>query len=83
MCRSKSDMSFAASIDNGRIEYGLRSPAALFAQKGNLARPGFLRMLRDLIKFNAAAERLATDRRSRLASSWTSCGWANGSATTT
>jgi predicted NAD/FAD-binding protein len=24
-------------------------------------RPGFLRMLRDLIKFNAAAERLATD----------------------
>jgi predicted NAD/FAD-binding protein len=33
----KSDMSFAASIDNGRIEYGLRSPAALFAQKGNLA----------------------------------------------
>jgi predicted NAD/FAD-binding protein len=57
----KSDMSFAASIDNGRIEYGLRSPAALFAQKGNLLRPGFLRMLRDLIKFNGAAERLATD----------------------
>jgi predicted NAD/FAD-binding protein len=57
----KSDMSFAASIDNGRIEYGLRSPAALFAQKGNLLRPGFLRMLRDLVKFNGAAERLATD----------------------
>jgi predicted NAD/FAD-binding protein len=37
----KSDMSFAASIDNGRIEYGLRSPAALFAQKGNLAAPRF------------------------------------------
>jgi hypothetical protein len=58
---AKSDMSFAASIDNGRIEYGLRSPAALFAQKGNLLRPGFLRMLRDLVKFNTAAERLATD----------------------
>jgi Predicted NAD/FAD-binding protein len=58
---AKSDMSFAASIDNGRIEYGLRSPAALFAQKRNLGRPGFLRMLRDLVKFNGAAERLATD----------------------
>jgi len=58
---AKSDMSFAASVDNGRIEYGLRSPAALFAQKRNLARPGFLRMLRDLVKFNGAAERLATD----------------------
>ena len=58
---AKSDMSFAASIDEGRIEYGLRSAAALFAQKRNLARPGFLRMLSDLIRFNAAAERLATD----------------------
>lgn len=56
-----SDMSFAASIDGGRIEYGLRNAAALFAQKSNLARPGFLRMLRDLLKFNAAAERLADD----------------------
>jgi len=56
-----SDMSFAASIDNGRIEYGLRSLSALFAQKRNLANPGFLRMIRDLIKFNSVAERLATD----------------------
>jgi predicted NAD/FAD-binding protein len=58
---AKSDMSFAASIDSGRIEYGLRSAAALFAQKSNLMRPGFLRMIRDLVKFNTAAERLATD----------------------
>jgi predicted NAD/FAD-binding protein len=57
----KSDMSFAASIGGGQIEYGLRSLGALFAQKGNLARPGFLRMVRDLMRFNAAAEVMARD----------------------
>ena len=58
---AKSDMSFAASIDGGRIEYGLRSLSALFAQKSNLVRPGFLSLVRDLVRFNAAAETLATD----------------------
>lgn len=58
---AKSDMSFAASIGNGRIEYGLRSLQALFAQKRNLANPGFLRMVRDLMTFNARAEQVATD----------------------
>jgi predicted NAD/FAD-binding protein len=58
---ARSDMSFAASIDGGRIEYGLKSLSALFAQKANLARPGFLRMVRDLVRFNSAAEGLATD----------------------
>lgn len=58
---AKSDMSFAASIDGGRIEYGLRSLSALFAQKRNLANPRFLRMVRDLLKFNAVAENLASD----------------------
>lgn len=56
-----SDMSFAASIDNGRIEYGLRNLKAVFAQPGNLVRPGFIRMLRDLFRFNAEADRLATE----------------------
>lgn len=58
---AKSDMSFAASIGNGRIEYGLRSLQALFAQKRNLANPGFLRMVRDLMTFNARAESVAND----------------------
>ncbi|MBF9057639.1 FAD-dependent oxidoreductase [Rhodobacterales bacterium HKCCSP123] len=58
---AKSDMSFAASIGGGRIEYGLRSLQALFAQKRNLANPGFLRMVRDLMTFNARAEQVATD----------------------
>lgn len=56
-----SDMSFAASIDGGRIEYGLRNVRAVFAQPANLIRPGFLRMIRDLMRFNAGAERVATD----------------------
>jgi len=58
---TKSDMSFAASIGGGQIEYGLRSLGALFAQKRNLASPGFLRMVRDLLRFNAQAEQVATD----------------------
>ncbi|GAB5449433.1 NAD(P)/FAD-dependent oxidoreductase [Gymnodinialimonas sp.] len=56
-----SDMSFAASIGGGQIEYGLRNLRALFAQPANLARPGFLRMVRDLMRFNAKAETVATD----------------------
>src|SRR6056297_2515392 len=40
----KSDMSFGASIDGGRVEYGLRSLGALVAQPRNFVRPGFYRM---------------------------------------
>ena len=56
----KSDMSFGATIDNGRVEYGLRSLAALVAQKRNLSRPGFYRMVRDIMRFNARAEASAS-----------------------
>lgn len=58
----KSDMSFGASLDGGRLEYALRSLPALFAQKRNLLRPGFLAMLRDILRFNAEAEALAESR---------------------
>lgn len=55
-----SDMSFGASIDGGRFEYGLRSLGALFAQKRNLANPRFMGMLRDVLRFNGrAAETVA------------------------
>nr|WP_323786364.1 FAD-dependent oxidoreductase [Thalassovita sp.] len=57
----KSDMSFGATIDNGRIEYGLRDLIALTAQKRNLARPGFARMVRDILRFNKHAEAMAQD----------------------
>ncbi len=57
----KSDMSFGASIDQGRIEYGLRSLDALFAQRRNIAHPGFLRMVADIFRFNARAVAAAQD----------------------
>lgn len=57
----KSDMSFGASINGGEIEYGLRDLRALTAQKRNLLRPQFARMVRDILRFNDRAEALATD----------------------
>lgn len=55
----KSDMSFGASIDGGRIEYALATLDTVFAQRRNLIRPKFLRMLRDLLYFNNNAESYA------------------------
>ena len=52
----KSDMAFSASIDDGRIEYGLHATSALFGQVQNLLRPGFWRMLADIPRFNSAAQ---------------------------
>ncbi len=57
----KSNMSFGASIAGGRLEYGLASLNALFAQKRNLANPGFLRMVRDILRFNARALELSRE----------------------
>jgi len=59
--RAQSDMSFAASIDGGRIEYALHDLNRVFAQRRNVARPAFLRMVRDVLRFNAQAEALAAD----------------------
>lgn len=56
-----SDMSFSASIDDGRVEYGSDSLASLFAQKRNIASPAFLTMIRDLLRFNALARDPAND----------------------
>ncbi len=53
---TKSDMSFGATIDDGRIEYALRGLGNLLAQRRNAVRPGFLRMVRDILRFNAGAE---------------------------
>lgn len=57
----KSDMSFGATINDGAIEYGLKDLGALFAQRQNLTRPGFYRMIRDVLRFNARAEEVAKD----------------------
>ena len=46
-----SDMSFAASLDDGRFEYAGSDLPGLFAQPANLLRPRFWRMLRDIMRF--------------------------------
>lgn len=58
---AKSDMSFGASIRGGWLEYGLRGPAAIFAQKKNAVDPRYWRMLRDIMRFNREAP-AAADR---------------------
>ena len=61
----KSNMSFGASIDGGRLEYGLASLDALFAQRKNALNPRFLGMVRDIVRFNRNALRIATEDRTR------------------
>jgi predicted NAD/FAD-binding protein len=51
-------MSFAASIDDGRIEYCGDSLNTLYAQRRHLISPRFQRMLWDLLRFNRLAKRL-------------------------
>jgi len=53
-----SDMSFGVSIGAGRLEYGGGSIPQLFAQKRNIARPRFLAMLRDVLRFYREAPKL-------------------------
>ena len=50
-----STMSFGCSIANGALEYGLANLDTVFAQRRNLARPAFLRMIRDILHFNKHA----------------------------
>lgn len=53
---TETTMSFAVSLDNGKLEYSgdLRG---LFAQRRNLVSPRFWSMLRDLVRFYNAAPR--------------------------
>jgi predicted NAD/FAD-binding protein len=52
-----SEMSFTASMDDGRFEYAGTDLGGLFAQRRNLVRPRFWAMLRDLSRFYAQAPR--------------------------
>ena len=46
-----SDMSFAVSLERGRIEYGSRNLNAVFGQRRNLLSPNFWRMIGDIRRF--------------------------------
>ncbi|MGE0252091.1 MAG: NAD(P)/FAD-dependent oxidoreductase [Dongiaceae bacterium] len=47
----KSDMSLAVSLKDGWLEYGTSTLGQTFAQKRNWLRPGFYKMLLDLLRF--------------------------------
>ncbi len=47
-----SDMSFSVKCEKSGLEYNGTSLNALFAQRGNLLRLGFYRMIRDILRFN-------------------------------
>jgi predicted NAD/FAD-binding protein len=52
-------MSFSVRIGPGTLEWAGTSLASVFAQPSNAVNPRFLRMLKDLVRFNREATRLA------------------------
>ena len=64
-----SEMSFSVQVRNGANQPGLEWSGndlnGVFAQRRNLLRPSFLRMLADIVRFNRLATRLATGLNTR------------------
>jgi len=50
-----SEMSFSVALESPAIEWAGTSLDTVFAQRANLVRPAFLRMLRDVLRFNREA----------------------------
>lgn len=59
-------MSFSVRCDRTGLEYNGTSLNGLFAQRRNLFRPRFLRMLRDILRFNRESLELLADEREDL-----------------
>jgi len=58
---SDSDMSFAASLGGGRLEYAGTDLNGLLGQRRNIVRPRFWRMVADLLRFYREAPALLDD----------------------
>lgn len=56
-----SNMSFSVRNERNGLEYNGASLNALFAQRKNLLRPSFYRMLRDILRFNREAPALLNE----------------------
>ena len=54
----ESSMSFSVRNERSGLEYNGTSLNRLFAQRSNLLRPSFLRMVRDIVRFNGNAPKL-------------------------
>jgi predicted NAD/FAD-binding protein len=50
-----SEMSFSVRSESGGLEYSGSSLNSLFAQRRNIVRPRFYRMIRDILRFNESA----------------------------
>lgn len=59
--RIKTNMSFAVSVDSGRLEYSGSGMAGLFAQKRNIVSPRFHRMVQDILRFYRTAPGLLSN----------------------
>ena len=57
-----SEMSFSVQAESGDLEYKGSSLDALFAQRRNILRPPFYRMVRDILRFNKEASRWLEER---------------------
>jgi len=55
-----SDMSFGVKCERTGLEYNGTSLNTLFAQRRNLLRPSFYRMIRDILRFNRESSELLT-----------------------
>lgn len=56
-----SNMSFSVRVETSGLEYNGTSLNGLFAQRRNLLRPSFHRMIRDILRFNRESLELLTD----------------------
>lgn len=56
---AKSDMSFSVQLPHTGMEWSGSNLDTVFAQRSNLLRPGFWRMLSDLLRFNRLTTELA------------------------
>lgn len=57
ICSRPTEMSFSVRCDRTGLEYNGSSLNGLFTQRRNLLRPGFHRMVRDILRFNREAPR--------------------------
>lgn len=62
-----SAMSFSVRNEHSGLEYNGTSLNSLFAQRRNLVRPSFLRMVGDIVRFNREAPRLLDTEGSEIA----------------
>ena len=53
-----SEMSFSLSLDGGALEWASHGLHTIFAQRGNLLKPSFYRMIWDVISFGRLAPKV-------------------------